>query len=384
MVTGSKELIREINSHLILETILREGRISRSSLAKLSGLTKATVSDIVLELIERKFVIEVGNDDTSLGRKPILLTFNAHCGHVLSIDLNANTISAMSSNLLGEDCRLKLFPNTADRDSLLPLLISIIQEMKEPLEETPYGLVGIGIGIHGTVCQGEITFTPYSPFEGLPIQTALQNEFQVPVYLENEANLSVIGEHTFYYHVPNLIGLSIHTGIGVGIVVDHRLYTGAHGNAGEFGHTIIKPGGRPCPCGNRGCLEQYASELAILQQFARAKGREKVSIDEFVAACGHKDKTALALLEDFIRYTALAINNLLNSFNPDLIVINSSFTIFFPEVLGEIKNGLSKRMRSCCTLVPSGLQDTSILLGAACVCIRNFLGVEHLELRMLS
>lgn len=102
MRTGSKELIRDINSHLILEIILREGKISRAALSKQSGLTKATVSAIVLELIEKNLVIEVGSDDTSMGRKPILLTFNASCGHVLSIDLNVDTIAAMTSNLLGK------------------------------------------------------------------------------------------------------------------------------------------------------------------------------------------------------------------------------------------------------------------------------------------
>ena len=96
MRTGSKELIRDINSHLILEIILREGKISRAALSKQSGLTKATVSAIVLELIEKNLVIEVGSDDTSMGRKPILLTFNASCGHVLSIDLNVDTIAAMA------------------------------------------------------------------------------------------------------------------------------------------------------------------------------------------------------------------------------------------------------------------------------------------------
>ena len=129
MRTGSKELIRDINSHLILEIILREGKISRAALSKQSGLTKATVSAIVLELIEKNLVIEVGSDDTSMGRKPILLTFNASCGHVLSIDLNVDTIAAMTSNLLGENCRLKQYPNTTDRDTILPLLISVIREM---------------------------------------------------------------------------------------------------------------------------------------------------------------------------------------------------------------------------------------------------------------
>ena len=76
-----------------------------------------------------------------------------------------------------------------------------------------------------------------------------------------------------------------------------------------------------------------------------------------------------------------AVNNLLNTFNPDMIVINCSFTTYFPEVLRQIQDKLQNRMRRHCVLVPSGLQDTSILLGAACVCIRDFLGIHHLELR---
>lgn len=380
MRTGSKELIRDINSHLILEIILREGKISRAALSKQSGLTKATVSAIVLELIEKNLVIEVGSDDTSMGRKPILLTFNASCGHVLSIDLNVDTIATMTSNLLGENCRLKQYPNTADRDTILPLLISVIREMTEPLEPTPWGVVGICLGIHGMVWKNEVLFTPYTSYADLPFRETLEEEFHVPVFLNNEANLSALGEHAFYYHVPNLIGVSVHSGVGVGVVIDNALYTGANGSAGEFGHTIIEPDGRPCPCGNLGCLEQYASERAILRQYADRMNLEKTDIDAFVAACGRQEPEALGLLDDFVRYMAIGINNLLNIFNPDIIVINSSFTIYFPEVLQRIQDNLRNRMHSYCRLVPSGLQDTSILLGAACVCIRSFLGVSHLNL----
>ncbi len=111
---------------------------------------------------------------------------------------------------------------------------------------------------------------------------------------------------------------------------------------------------------------------------------EKTDIDAFVAACSRQEPQALALLDEFVRYMAIGINNLLNTFNPDIIVINSSFTTYFPEVLERIQEHLRNRMRPYCRLVPSGLQDTSILLGAACVCIRNFLGVSHLNLPVKS
>ena len=107
MVTGSKELIRDINTQLVLETIINQASISRASIAKHLGLTKATISAIVHELINRKLVIEVGSDDTSLGRKPILLSLNKKAAYVLSIDLGVDAITALVSDLAGEDCSLK-------------------------------------------------------------------------------------------------------------------------------------------------------------------------------------------------------------------------------------------------------------------------------------
>ncbi|MCI8418344.1 MAG: ROK family transcriptional regulator [Lachnospiraceae bacterium] len=376
---GSKELIRDLNSHFILEQILLDGPISRAALSKSSGLSKATVSAIVQELLQQKLIVEIGNDDTSMGRKPILLAFQASCGHVLSIDVNASTISAMTCNLQGQNCQLKLYPNQAGREEILPLLVSIIRDRMEKLSETPFGLIGIGLGIHGSVHENQVIFSPYSPYEKLPFHQVLEETFQVPVYLENEANLSAIGEHTFCYHVPNLVGISIHAGIGTGMIIQNALYTGFNGNAGEFGHTIIELNGRPCPCGNQGCLEQYASERAILKEYTLRTGCEQ-SIDTFVEACNRQEPAALSLLEEFVLYMSVGINNILNSINPDMIVINSSFTTYFPQVLTHIQERLQTPMGRHCQLVPSGLQDTSILLGAACVCIQNFLGIEHLKL----
>ncbi len=380
---GSKELIRDLNSHFILERILLDGPISRAALAKSSGLSKATVSAIVQELLEQKLIVEIGSDDTSMGRKPILLSFRETCGYVLSIDVNASVISAMTCNLRGQNCRLKLYPNQAGREEILPLLLSIVRDMTASLPETPFGLVGLGLGIHGSVHKNQVTFSPYTPYEQLPFCQALEEAFQVPVYLENEANLSAIGEHTFCYHVPNLVGISIHAGIGTGMIIENKLYTGFNGNAGEFGHTIIEVNGRPCPCGNQGCLEQYASERAILGQYALQTGKAQ-NIDTFVEACSRQEPKALSLLEDFVLYMSIGINNILNSVNPDMIVINSSFTTYFPQVLTHIQERLQNRMGRHCHLVPSGLQDTSILLGAACVCIRSFLGIDQLRLTLES
>ena len=378
MLTGSKEMIRDINSHLVLETVLNEGPISRASIAAKLGLTKATISTIVSNLIGKDLIQEIGSDDTTLGRKPILLEFCQQNGHILSLDIGVKSISILTSDLKGNDCGLKQYPNNYTRDNIINGLMYIIQSCIDKLPNTVFGVVGICLGIHGVTHDNVVTFAPYYNYDNLPFKERLEAHFKVPVLLENEANLSIIGEKNFCYNVPNMIGVSIHTGIGIGIIINNELYTGCNGNAGEFGHTIVEAFGRPCPCGNKGCLEQYASERAILNEFMVRKSLHEADIDTFIAAYNAKDEDAIFMVEQFIKYISVGVNNVLNIFNPDVIVINSTLVMYIPDMLDRIKLQLKNRMNKYCTLVPSGLQDISILLGGACLCIKNFLGVDYL------
>ena len=141
MITGSKELIRDINAHLVLETILNEGPISRATIASKLGLTKATISAIVSSLIEQQLVQEIGSDDTSLGRKPILISFCKESGYVISIDLGVDTIYILCSDLKANHCSLKQYPNHYNHNSILSGLKKIIQESIDTLPASPFGVV---------------------------------------------------------------------------------------------------------------------------------------------------------------------------------------------------------------------------------------------------
>lgn len=383
MVTGSKELIRDINTNLVLETIINHTAISRAAIAKHLGLTKATISAIVQELINKKLVIEIGSDDTSLGRKPILLSLNKKAGYVICIDIGVDTISALVSDLIGEDCSLKQIKTPKTTANIIDVLIQLIESMKLP-KDTPYNLVGITLGIHGVIANNQVSFTPYYKLAGFHLAEELEQHFSAPVYLENEANLSVIGEKTFQYDYSNIANVSVHSGIGLGIIINHQLYTGYNGRAGEFGHTIIEIDGRQCPCGNKGCLEQYVSERTLLQEFAHMKGMEEASFEQFRSFYEANDPDACKIMGDFIKYMSVGVNNILNAYNPDIVIINSSFTIFFPHITEQIEASLSSKMNSYIRIVPSVLQDTSILLGGICVAIKGFLGIDLLKLNHIN
>lgn len=372
MITGSKELIRDINKQLVLDLIQKSGPISRAAISKGLGLTKATISAIVQVLLDQHLACEIGSDDTKKGRKPILLQFNKTCGYVISIDLSTDYITIMNANLAGENCALKRVENHTDNTNVISVLAGLIDEMIGKLPESTYGAVGISLGIHGVVHDNHPVFVPYSPYTDIDFAKELEVHFEIPVLLGNEANLAALGEWTHNYQTPNMLSISVHSGIGIGIIMDNALICGQNGYAGEFGHSIISVDGRPCPCGNFGCFEQYASERALLKSLSGVKGR-KITADEFAVLYQKRDEDAVKTMKDFIKYMAIGVNNLLNTFNPEIIVINSTFTMNFPEVTNDIHQALSNYMQRYCHIAPSLLQDIAILLGGVSVSVRHFI-----------
>lgn len=373
MMTGSKELIRDINTSLVINLIIEKGPISRALIAKELGLTKATISAIVQNLLDRKLVAEIGTANVTAGRKPVLLTFCYDCAYAISIDVSATHISILSAHLGGGNCNLIQYPTDNKKETILSELINCIENQMKLVPNSYYGIIGITLGIHGITNHNQVLFTPYSPYSGIDFVSELQDYFKVPVLIENEANLSVLGEYTFHYPVENMVGVSVHSGIGLGIIIDGHLYHGLNGYAGEFGHSIIELDGRSCPCGNHGCFEQYASERAILSELAKIKGISHVSIDDFVKLYTINDEDTIYIINLFVKYMSIGIRNIINTLNPELIVINSSFTMNFPHLIDQIQSSLTSTIHKSCNIVPSKLQDMSILLGGICMSKNNFL-----------
>ncbi|HHT98236.1 MAG TPA: ROK family transcriptional regulator [Clostridiales bacterium] len=380
MITGSKDLIRDINSTNVLETIINSNSISRAAIAKKLGLSKATISNIVQDLIDKKLIKEIGSEDTDLGRKPILLSINQNAGYVISINLDINKITSLLSNLTGEYNQIVQVDTPQEEEQFFPVLVDLIDDLIKDARATPYGLIGIAIGIHGVTQNNQIAFAPYYSIYNLDLHQQLTNHYKTKVYLENEANLSVIGEKAFIYDYSNVANISIHSGVGLGLVINNNLYTGFSGHAGELGHTIVEMNGRECPCGNKGCLEQYVSEQALLKEYASKKSLSKFPFEEFCNMYRTGDEDALKIMDKFVHYMSICVNNVLNLYNPDIIIINSAFIYLDESLLIRIKHSLTSHMNSYDKIVPSALKNSSILLGGVCVCVKQFLGVNNLNL----
>ena len=379
MQTGSNELMRDINTRLILETLIQNVSISRADIAKKLGLTRATVSAITEQLKQQDLILEDGNSASGQGRKAVLYRLHREHGFHLCINLSWDGLTIMCADLLGQHRQVYGYPPAQDPLTILDTVCSAVTDALRQYDGKG-SLVRICIAVHGTVYQNRITFCPYSPYENIPFADTLSRRFQVPVLLENEANLCAIGEQACSFPAGSMIFVSVHSGIGIGIMFDGKLFHGFTGKAGEFGHTIIEKDGRPCPCGNRGCLEQYASEQAVLKEYRRRRQSESLGFSDFIADCLAGAPEASDILESFESYMAIAINNLLNTFNPEALILNSRIINQMPWRLDNIRKRITGRTCGHLPLFASGLQEQAALLGGISLCTIDYLGLHALDL----
>ncbi|NLG80177.1 MAG: ROK family transcriptional regulator [Firmicutes bacterium] len=296
--TGNQDLVKELNKAVILNIIWRHAPISRAEIARISGLTRGTVSSLVDELIHDSFVKEIGTGTSAMGRKPIMLQLNAGAGVIVGVDLGVNYILIILADLRAQVLarkRLSIDPEMGEK-RILEKMLDGIADILAGAPSTPRGLLGIGAGVPGLVEMehGVLKFAPNLRWKNVPLKDVLQGRFDAPVYVDNEANVGALGEKWFGagQGIRHMVYLSVGVGLGAGIVLNGELYRGAAGYAGELGHFTILPDGPLCGCGNRGCWETLASELATLRRAREVLERGEAGILRELLARDHRRSDA--------------------------------------------------------------------------------------------
>lgn len=382
---ADKYSIREQNEAIVLTNIINNSEISRSAVSKITGLNKASISEIVKKLINDQLINEtgIGNASSAGGRKPIMLQLNKHAGVSLGIDLGYDYIASMLTYLNGEIVKKKRTTGTLiTKENVVKIIEDIIESYTNLATELPYKIIGVTIAIHGIVFENNILFTPYYNLDKIDLFKDLSNITDIPIYLENEANLTALAESTFSSKKNNLVSVSIHSGIGAGIVMNGSLYVGLNGRSGEIGHMTLYPHGLTCPCGNHGCFEQYCSEQSIMNQFRSLKNDFSLSIDDLVLSFERNDEQSLNLINKFIDNLSIGINNLIATYGPEIIYINSSLTRKIPIILPSVNDKMISSFNKNTPLYESQLGTKASLLGATALAIKNFLKVEQLDFRI--
>lgn len=358
MVTADQLLVKQINKSIVLNTIRKKEVISRAGIAEFTGLNKSTVSLLVDELIKEGLVKEIGLGESKGGRKPIMLTINDEGGCVIGVDLGVNYILVVLTDLIGN----VLWEKKIDvklgegKEEVIDLLMQLVEDAMGNAPRTVNGIMGIGIGVPGIVDfrKGLVLMAPNLNWRDVPLKEMMERRFQIRVYIDNEANVGAVGEKWFGIGVEcsNFVYVSAGIGIGTGIIINGELYRGASGLAGEIGHVTINIHDELCSCGNIGCWENYASERALLNymraQLKQGKRDDYINSESVgdlnalrIIDFAHKGSTiAIEGLKEIGRYLGVGIVNLINTFNPEMIIIGNTLSlaenIILPEILDEV------------------------------------------------
>jgi N-acetylglucosamine repressor len=323
---GSHSLLRDINVSLLIELVHRSGPTSRADLARQSGLSAPTVSNIVSQLLDRGIFIEVAVAPSNGGRPPVLLKVDPKAGYVIGIKLRGDGLTTVVCDL---DAQVMATEETPI--SLVGDPAAAIQAIEEATRKALRAaavprskVLGVGIGLSGVIDsnRGVCKFSHLLQWHDAELAQPLRRRLRLPVWVDNDMNTLAVAEKWAgdALTARDFVTLSVGRGIGLGIVIDRSLYRGATGGSGEFGHMIVEPGGPKCECGRFGCLEALVGEDAMRRRVGERLGRE-VTREKFIALALAGDVATLEVLDSAGRKLGLAVANMVTLLNPELLII---------------------------------------------------------------
>ena len=334
---ATHQLTKQHNRDLVLKTIFENESISRAEIARVTQLTRTTVSDLVATLIAEGLVREVGLGASIGGKLPILLSLVADSRYLIGLNLGQNKFIGAVLNLRGE---IKETAEVDVRDSdgknALQLVYRILDQLvKKKLKP----IVGIGVGTPGLINtrEGIVLNAVNLEWHDLPLGKLLQARYKVPVTILNDSQATAIGEYVYDGgHQPesNLIVVNVRQGIGAGILINGQLFQGDGGGAGEIGHVVVQQNGVLCRCGKRGCLETVASSRAVVQR------AQLNSLDAVETAFQAGDPSVRQIVLEAGHYLGTSLAGLIGTLNIEKIVLTGDMTHFGEPWLEAVRHSM--------------------------------------------
>lgn len=379
----NQENIQDMNRTLLLNLLRKEGICARAHLAKLSLLKQATVTNIVSDFIDWGLVKEVGFLVGSKGRRSIGISINKDDFGVLAIRLARKNYTVgvfdLSGRLLDKK-RVELDVNQHPKVTF----DAIIEDAKKLIESSrSREIMAIGMAIPGPYSEkrGRIELmTGVLGWNEIPIQETLQNIFKIPVFLEQDANAGALAQ---YWHNDEdykngvVVYIAVGQGVGAGIINNGELLKGCIGVAGEIGHTSICYNGPRCACGNYGCLENYCSSIAFTKEVNRGRGQSSgYTFRQVSQLLRDGDPQVMEIFLDACDKLSIGIVNIVNSFNPSVIVIGDEMSHILPAVMLErvkekVKSRVLPEIYANMDITMSIVSNDSMAHGAAIVAIKD-------------
>ena len=353
---ATSETARDINRRIVLNLIRKHQPVSRADLSRQSGLQRSTVSAIAEELISERWVTEGAVNDLPRGRKPTFLHLNSQRAGIFGVNVRPFTTNMALANLDGRFLVQETFPTPPSPDDFVEQVAGRIRDLMKQHPEMAYE--GIGVSLPGRIdlSSQRFVFAPNLGWEREDLKQQLETATGLPVELENEANACALSEFWFGHHnegVRNLIAVAVSEGIGVGMVLNGQLVRGPSGLAGEFGHISIMEDGPECACGNHGCWEVYASNLAAVRFYNEknpAKPRNgtparkaAADFDELTKLAEHGCPKAGEAIDRMAHHLGTGLAMLVTGLAPDVIVVVGEVTRLWDRIQPIIHAEIQKR-----------------------------------------
>ena len=308
--------------------------------------------------------------------------------YVIGVDLGGTKISTAISTIEGNILANVVLPTKAEEGeaAVLGRIIQSIDEVIVGASTSISEVEAIGIGSPGPLDakKGIIITTPNLPFKNYNLVQPLKDKYNVPVYLDNDANVAAIGEYMFGAGKgkDNIVYFTVSTGVGGGAVLNGRVYRGHTSNALEIGHTTVDPNGPRCNCGNLGCLEAISSGTSIAKRGKEAvstnvetslKKYENITSYEVFKEAESGDEVSKDIINNALTYLGIGVANAISTFDPEMIIIGGGVSKAGDIVFDTVKKVVNKRcfksMAESCEIVPAGLGSDAGVMGAVALAI---------------
>jgi N-acetylglucosamine repressor len=350
--------VKQGNRSTILKLIKQNEVISRADIAKQTGLTRSGVGTIVSDLIKLGYVWDIGEGESSGGKKPILVGIRRNSAYAIGVELaDASHIRGVLCNLNGDIVHRKEIPYKNQFPDILEKTVSVVDDLQARVPKRH--VKGIGISASAIVDHSiqEITRSSHFDIAGKGLIRLLAERFALPVFLEADAYAAAIAEKQFGIGAPydNLLYFNVERGIGLGIIIDSKIYYGGFDGAGEIGRTIIYPEPMRVDYPPSSYLENRLSEQSIVEAVQRVK-RAEIPYRKIIRMMREGDEEIRILFNQLAEYLAYAVGTIANAFNPEAIILGGRVDDFGEMFLSYFKNRLYH------ILEPHFIDKTRILL----------------------
>ncbi|TCM50776.1 putative NBD/HSP70 family sugar kinase [Rhizobium sp. PP-F2F-G48] len=344
---GGPTTSRAINRRLILRLLRQQGPVSRAELASLTGLSAAAVTFVVAELIEEALVIEREAVVGATGRRPTPIDINYEAHLTVGFKLHRHHIECVLTDL----ATTPLIASDVDicdpaPAAIIETIAATIPHLLQRAGRASDAVVGIGVSIPGEInpATGICLQSPRFGWRDLPFAEMLAERVHAPVWIDDDVNAFAVAQRLFGAGRThrNFAALAIGAGIGCSLVIDGKIYHGSRSAAGKLGHTISVPNGRLCECGRHGCLMAHAAEPFMLDEWTRLTG-QAIAWEPFVEAVQAGDDKGLSIVADAGKRIGRHLADMVNLFDPEVIVVGGEAVAFGEALLGPIRCEMEAR-----------------------------------------